>query len=447
MNDETPARTRPLIIGAVVVVVIALLGLAVWAIAADDDDASEPPESTIEPASTVPESTSPESTSPESTAPGSTAPSATDDIVQLVGGNGNYTTLSSLLDSAGLTTLLSETGPYTLFAPNDDAFAALSEGQLENLETDSALARKVLAYQIVLGTFPTSDLTTGRLTSLEGAPLRITATGSTVLVNTAAVVDPDMIATNGIVQGIDQLLVPPGTDIDPPPPDETTVPATTEAPTTVAAPTTVVPTTSPESPAAPTTGAPPTTEAATTEVPTTEAPATTSVPGGESLYYALSDSPEYSLYLELVDAAGLTDRLSDPANAVTLFAPTNGAFGADEETQDANMQRLLELPQEDLVAIVAYHAVVDVLTIDQLVPGDELPTLSDGQTLAVVEDELGFIQIKGAQNVRAATIVDPDRPAGTSIVQGVDKLLIPDGVVRPEQSPQEPDDRDDADDA
>ena len=55
------------------------------------------------------------------------------------------------------------------------------------------------------------------------------------------------------------------------------------------------------------------------------------------------------------------------------------------------------------------------------------------------------MQIKGAQNVRAATVVDPDHPAGTSIIQGVDRLLIPDGVTRPDPSPGESDDADAAD--
>ena len=343
------------------------------------------------------------------------APQPTEDIVQVVSGNPDYSTLSQLLTSSGLASLLSETGPYTFFAPNNEAFAALPADQLKNLQSDPSLARNVLAYQIVLGSYPTSALKSGPLTSLEGGALTISVQGDTVKVNTATIVDPNLLATNGVVQGINQLLVPAGTDINPPPP-ETTVPPTTAAPTTTGAPATTAP---------PDTAAPPT--AAPT---TTVAPTTTTEPSQQSLYEALSESPEYSLYLQLVDAAGLKDRMSDASDAVTLFAPTNGAFGADPATQQANIEKLLGLPAAQLQAIVAYQAADEVLTESQLTAGQVLTTLNPGQSLTVIDDE-GFLQIKGAQNVKGATIVDADRDTGTSIIQGVDKLLVPNGVTIP----------------
>ena len=123
--------------------------------------------------------------------------------------------------------------------------------------------------------------------------------------------------------------------------------------------------------------------------------------------------------------------MSDASNAVTLFAPTNGAFGADSETQTANIDKLLALPKNDLVALVAYQAVEQVLKENELQPGTDLTTLSPGETLAVVADTRGFVQIKGAGNAKAATIVDPNRAAGTSIIQGLDKLLVPSNVTLP----------------
>ena len=85
----------------------------------------------------------------------------------------------------------------------------------------------------------------------------------------------------------------------------------------------------------------------------------------------------------------------------------------------------------DLTSIVGYHATDAVLKEADLAVGDVLPTLNAGQNLTVIAPIRGFLQIKGTQNAKGATIVDPDRPAGTSIIQGVDKLLVPAGVTIP----------------
>jgi uncharacterized surface protein with fasciclin (FAS1) repeats len=231
------------------------------------------------------------------------------------------------------------------------------------------------------------------------------------------------------VQGIDQVLVPPDVDINPPPPTT----STTEVPTTVA-PTTEAPTT-----AAPTTGAAtteaPTTAAPTTAPPTTESPTTTAAPpDGQNLYEVIAADPDFSLVLELIDYAGLQSSL-ETAGPGTLFVPTNGAFGATEEVGQATIDAIKRALSPDQVAdLLRYSAAPGLITTDQLDPGTTIPTLLEGQTLEVVAGEV-IPDILGAGNQETAIIVKPDTDASNGVVQGVDRLLLPAGIELPSQLP------------
>src|SRR3954447_870152 len=184
----------PLIVGGAIVAV-AIVGLVIWLLARGEDAPSEAVTTTAATTET-------------------TRAEPDGNIVEVVAGNPHYSTLAQLLTSSGLTSLLSETGPYTLFAPDNAAFEALGAEQLATLESDDDLARNVLAYQIVLGNYPTSALKSGPLTSLEGNPLAISVQGTRIKVDSATIIDPDLTASNGVVQGIDQLLLPPDTSLD-----------------------------------------------------------------------------------------------------------------------------------------------------------------------------------------------------------------------------------------
>ena len=166
-----------------------------------------------------------------------TAPPS-ENIVQVVSNNPNYSTLANLLNTAGLSETLSGAGPFTLFAPNNAAFDALPEEQLAALAANPTQLRTVLNYHVTAGDLPSSELTTKQVNSLEGASLDIVVSGGNVTVNGAEVVDPDMVASNGVVHGINRVLIPPGVDLTTTTSSTETTTTTTSSTTTTTAPTT-----------------------------------------------------------------------------------------------------------------------------------------------------------------------------------------------------------------
>jgi uncharacterized surface protein with fasciclin (FAS1) repeats len=125
--------------------------------------------------------------------------------------SGRFNTLVAPVKAAGLVDALKAPGPFTVFAPNDEAFAKLPAGTLENLlkpENKSQL-RKILMYHVVAGQVTASDV--AKLDSaktLEGASLTIHAGNGGVMVNNAHVIKTDITASNGVIHVIDTVLLP-----------------------------------------------------------------------------------------------------------------------------------------------------------------------------------------------------------------------------------------------
>jgi len=140
------------------------------------------------------------------------APVLTDDIVDIVISTSAVSTLEAALGAADLVSALQGTGPFTVFAPRNEAFDALGSdivGAL--LEPENVdLLTSILTYHVVAGAaVRSSDLTNGQMvTTLEGQQLVIGVSGSTVTVNGATVVTANIEATNGIIHIIDEVLVP-----------------------------------------------------------------------------------------------------------------------------------------------------------------------------------------------------------------------------------------------
>ncbi len=139
------------------------------------------------------------------------------DIVSLTASSSSFTTLTSLLKTAGLADILQQPGPYTVFAPTNDAFAALPAAtlqQLEQPENKEALV-KILRYHVVPGAVTASQLSAGKLTTDEGKTvnIKIDSTNSQVSVNDARVLQADVKASNGIIHAINQVLIPPDVNI------------------------------------------------------------------------------------------------------------------------------------------------------------------------------------------------------------------------------------------
>ncbi len=133
------------------------------------------------------------------------------DVVDTAVAAGNFTTLVAAVQAAGLVDTLKGAGPFTVFAPTDDAFAALPAGTVEDLlkpENKEKLT-KILTYHVVPGKVMSTDLTNGmKAATVEGAEVTITAEGG-VKVNDANVTTADIEATNGVIHVIDAVILPP----------------------------------------------------------------------------------------------------------------------------------------------------------------------------------------------------------------------------------------------
>lgn len=138
-----------------------------------------------------------------------------DTIVDVAAANGSFNTLVAAIDAAGLTETLSGEGPYTVFAPTDDAFAALPDGVLDNLllPENQEVLTQILTYHVVPGEVLAADVTTGPAATVEGSELDLVAEGGTVTVNEATVSTPDVTASNGVIHVIDSVLVPASVDV------------------------------------------------------------------------------------------------------------------------------------------------------------------------------------------------------------------------------------------
>ena len=117
------------------------------------------------------------------------------------------------LDLAGLSSTITDGGPYTIFAPTNAAFASLPETRLDTLMADSALLAETLRYHVVSGTLTSSDLVSQTsLTTLEGSTISITSENGTLKVEGVIIVTSDVTASNGVIHFINELLPEPETD-------------------------------------------------------------------------------------------------------------------------------------------------------------------------------------------------------------------------------------------
>jgi uncharacterized surface protein with fasciclin (FAS1) repeats len=135
-------------------------------------------------------------------------------IVDVAGGAGNFTTLVAAITAADLVETLSGTGPFTVFAPTDEAFAALPAGVLEALllPENKGLLAQILTYHVVAGKVMAADVTDGDVATVEGQTVAL-ATANGVTVNGATVVAADVAASNGVIHAIDAVILPPGVDV------------------------------------------------------------------------------------------------------------------------------------------------------------------------------------------------------------------------------------------
>ena len=140
------------------------------------------------------------------------AHAADQDIVHTAIAAGQFKTLTAAIDAAGLTQTLEGQGPFTVFAPTDDAFAKLPPGTVQDLLKPENKAKLVaiLTYHVVPGKVMAADVLKDKeLKTVNGAPLEIDASSSGVMVDDAKVMKTDIPATNGVIHVIDSVVLPP----------------------------------------------------------------------------------------------------------------------------------------------------------------------------------------------------------------------------------------------
>ena len=132
------------------------------------------------------------------------------DIVDTAVAAGSFNTLATALKAAGLVETLEGKGPFTVFAPTDDAFRKLPAGTLEKLLADKAQLTKVLTYHVVSGKVMAADVVKlSEAKTVEGSAVRIAVKDGKVKVNDANVVKTDVGASNGVIHVIDAVILPP----------------------------------------------------------------------------------------------------------------------------------------------------------------------------------------------------------------------------------------------
>lgn len=139
------------------------------------------------------------------------------DIVSLASSSNSFSTLTSLLETAGLTDVLKQPGPYTVFAPTNEAFAALPAATLQQLQQpeNRETLIKILRYHVVPTEITASQLSTGEVKTAEDASVNIKVDSATnqVSVNNAQVLQPGVQASNGVIYPINAVLIPPNLNV------------------------------------------------------------------------------------------------------------------------------------------------------------------------------------------------------------------------------------------
>jgi transforming growth factor-beta-induced protein len=307
------------------------------------------------------------------------------DIVETATEAGDFTTLLAAVEAAGLVEALQGEGPLTVFAPTDEAFAALPAGTFDSLVADPAALESVLLYHVVPGRVVGALIADGKeMATLEGSNVTFGFVDGQKTVNGANLSGRGILASNGVIHVIDQVLLPPS--------------MTGEAPAA-------------EEAAADTAEGEATEEATAAE--STEAAAAEEAPSADIVDTAVA-AGDFNTLVAAVQAAGLVDALKGEG-PFTVFAPTDEAFAAvPAETMDA----LLADPTGDLTQILLYHVVPEAVFSTDLQEGTVfVPTMQGNSVKIEVKD--------GTVTVNGANVVAADVMASNGVIHVIDAVILP----------------------
>jgi transforming growth factor-beta-induced protein len=270
---------------------------------------------------------------------------AQEDIVATAAANEDFSTLVAAVEAAGLAGALQGEGPFTVFAPTNEAFAALPEGTLDTLLADpQGDLTQILLYHVVPGKVMAADITDGlEVETLQGGLVKFTVADGKVMINDAEIVMTDIETSNGVIHVIDSVLIPPSG------------------------------------------------EAAPAEAPETTEPA-------QSIVDIAVANEDFSTLVAAVQAAGLVEALQGEG-PFTVFAPTNDAFAALPE---GTLEKLLADPSGDLAQILLYHVVPGAVMSSDLSDGMQAETLQGAPVTFTIDGDKVMVN---DSNVVAADIV------------------------------------------
>ncbi len=293
---------------------------------------------------------------------------AENDIVDIAVDNGNFTVLVAALQQAELDGALKGEGPFTVFAPTDEAFTNLLSAL--GIEAGDLLGHpqlsEVLLYHVVSGKIMSGDLSDGiTATTLKGDDISI-GVGETVTINDSTVIIPDIEASNGVIHVIDQVLVPSDFKLD----------------------------------------YSDTMEEEMMEEEMMEEPGIVDI--------ALSDS-QFSMLVMLLQRADLVGALQGDG-PFTVFAPTNDAFTSLVTALDITPEELMAQP--DLAKVLLYHVISGEVYSTDLTDGLEAGTLN-GDTI--------IFDLKDGVKADQANVIAADIKASNGVIHVIDSVLVPEG--------------------
>lgn len=294
-------------------------------------------------------------------------------VYDLITTDERFSTLRDLLSDAELNDVLIS-NDFTVFAPTNEAFAAVDADTLALIASDPETLKAVLTYHVVPGKITADQVAAAtQLRSAQGASLNFKLDGTTQMVNEAMVDGAGLEASNGFIYAINQVLLPP---------DLVLPTATVE--TTVTTPTVTV------------------------TLPTAQS--------GANITEVLSQ-PQFSTLLSLVQKAGLVDALV--AGDVTIFAPTNDAFAkVPQATLDTLMADMDKLKQVLLFHVVTGRVIDEGLNVAQL-------RSMEGSSIDLMVDGTGYkVGVRGADGIMGG-MVSSRADAGNSVIYPIDSVLIP----------------------
>jgi uncharacterized surface protein with fasciclin (FAS1) repeats len=299
-------------------------------------------------------------------------------------------TLVTAVMQAGLADTLNGDGPFTIFAPTNDAFAALPPADLQAVLADNDLLTSILTYHVVAGeSLKASDLATaGELTTVEGEALTFGSDGTTV--NGAHVVCSDVTTANATVHIIDSVLMPPANEMS----GEASGGMSEDMDASM-----------------------------TGDAMAPSGPACAAVPAdGEGSFGGMADDPAataasnnpvLSTLVSAVTWAGLVDTLNGEG-PFTIFAPTNEAFAA---VPPADLQAVLA-DNDLLTSVLTYHVVAgEQLSSADLIAAGSVDTVNGG-TLTITDED-------GTLAVNGVPVVCMDVPTANATVHIIGGVLLP----------------------